>query len=58
MAKKCTSWLWCSHYRQLVHFLAIVQDVPIWNELWRKLNGFPPDYYVPTTASNSKIEKK
>ncbi|NNF02337.1 MAG: HlyD family efflux transporter periplasmic adaptor subunit [Bacteroidia bacterium] len=25
--------------------MALLKDVPIWYELWRKLNGFPPDYY-------------
>jgi len=24
---------------------ALLKDVPIWYELWRQLNGFPPDYY-------------
>lgn len=24
----------------------LLQDVPIWYELWRQINGFPPDYYV------------
>jgi hypothetical protein len=24
---------------------ALLNDVPIWYELWRQLNGFPPDYY-------------
>lgn len=24
---------------------ALLQDVPIWYELWRQLNGFPPDLY-------------
>ena len=38
--------------------IALLQDVPIWYELWRKLNGFPPDYYLPTTAKDLKIEKK
>lgn len=27
--------------------LALLEDVPIWFELWRKLNGFPPNYYQP-----------
>lgn len=27
--------------------IALLNDVPIWYELWRKLNGFPPDYYNP-----------
>ena len=25
--------------------MALLNDVPIWYELWRKINGFPPDYY-------------
>jgi membrane fusion protein, adhesin transport system len=25
---------------------ALLGDVPIWFELWRQLNGFPPDYYT------------
>lgn len=31
--------------------LALLNDVPIWFELWRKLNGFPPDYYQPQTIT-------
>ena len=23
----------------------LLSDVPLWYELWRKLNGFPPDFY-------------
>lgn len=25
--------------------MALLKDVPIWYELWRQLNGFPPDFY-------------
>lgn len=25
--------------------MALLKEVPIWYEIWRKLNGFPPDYY-------------
>lgn len=25
--------------------MMLLSDVPIWYELWRKINGFPPDYY-------------
>ena len=25
--------------------MALLKNVPIWYEIWRKLNGFPPDYY-------------
>ena len=27
--------------------LALLENVPIWFELWRTLNGFPPNYYQP-----------
>jgi hypothetical protein len=25
--------------------MALLKDVQIWYELWRQLNGFPPDLY-------------
>jgi multidrug resistance efflux pump len=36
--------------------LALLEDVPIWFELWRQLNGFPPNYYQPEEgmAQNEK----
>jgi adhesin transport system membrane fusion protein len=27
--------------------MALLEDVPIWFELWRKINGFPPNFYQP-----------
>ena len=27
--------------------LALLDNVPVWFELWRTLNGFPPNYYKP-----------
>lgn len=27
--------------------LALLKDVPVWYELWRNINSFPPDYYTP-----------
>ena len=38
-----------------VNGLAILNDVPIWYEIWRNINGFPPDYYV---VKNTTDEKK
>ncbi|WP_460218960.1 HlyD family secretion protein [Psychroserpens sp. MEBiC05023] len=38
--------------------IALLEDVPIWFELWRKLSGFPPNYYQPESASTSKTVKK
>lgn len=29
--------------------IALLKNVPLWYELWRNVNGFPPDYYKPTT---------
>jgi len=38
--------------------LALLNDVPIWFEIWRKLNGFPPNYYQTDSSENmSKREK-
>jgi len=33
--------------------IALLKDVPVWYELWRNINSFPPDYYKP-----EKEEKK
>ncbi|KQS89263.1 MULTISPECIES: HlyD family secretion protein [Chryseobacterium] len=40
-----------------VQGIAILNDVPIWYELWRNINGFPPDYYEVTNAKSAKDEK-
>jgi len=34
--------------------IALLEDVPIWFELWRQLNGFPPNYYQPEGATQEK----
>jgi hypothetical protein len=31
----------------------LLKTVPVWYELWRILNGFPADFYVPTVEKNS-----
>lgn len=33
--------------------IALLKDVPVWYELWRNINGFPPEYYR-TAASPTK----
>ncbi len=40
--------------------IALLSDVPVWYELWRVLNGFPPDLYknMPGAGSKAKEEKK
>ena len=38
--------------------IALLKDVPVWYELWRNINGFPPDYYKPKgQAENDKTKK-
>jgi multidrug efflux pump subunit AcrA (membrane-fusion protein) len=34
--------------------LALLDDVPIWFEIWRTLNGFPPNFYQPATENTKK----
>ncbi len=37
---------------------ALLNDVPIWYELWRNINGFPADYYVgDKSMSRTNTEK-
>lgn len=31
--------------------IALLEDVPVWYELWRNINGFPPDYYTAETVT-------
>ena len=38
--------------------LALLQDVPIWFEIWRKLNGFPPNYYEKNQQKESTGKTK
>jgi len=40
--------------------IALLEDVPIWYELWRQLNSFPPNYYQPegSTKGKSDLKKK
>lgn len=38
--------------------IALLTNVPVWYELWRQLNGFPPDYYIPNNAEIPKIPIK
>ncbi len=40
-----------------VQGIAILNDVPIWYELWRNVNGFPPDYYEVKTSGDEKAKK-
>lgn len=34
--------------------IALLKDVPVWYELWRNINGFPPDYYKTSPNPNNQ----
>lgn len=38
--------------------MLLLNDVPIWYEMWRQLNGFPPDYYRGTSHKDLIDSKK
>lgn len=38
--------------------IALLNTVPVWFELWRTLNGFPPDYYKNGKEEKPKNAKK
>ena len=37
---------------------ALLNNVPLFYELWRTVNGFPPDFYKTTDVSKKKNNKK
>lgn len=41
-----------------VKSMALLNDVPIWYELWRKINGFPSNYYTPKKETKTDKSKK
>lgn len=41
-----------------VNGFVMLKDVPIWWEIWRQLNGFPPDYLEDILPNEDKKEAK
>jgi multidrug resistance efflux pump len=37
--------------------IVLLKNVPIWYEVWRNINGFPPDYYKLNNKTSKKVEK-
>jgi multidrug resistance efflux pump len=33
--------------------MALLNNVPVWYETWRQINGFPPDFYKPKDSNTS-----
>lgn len=56
------SWPKALRYGAGLRAMILLNDVPIWYELWRQVNGFPPEYYKPKTDKQTgdavKEEKK
>ncbi len=38
--------------------IALLNTVPVWFEIWRVLNGFPPDYYKTNVKSSKETKDK
>jgi multidrug resistance efflux pump len=38
--------------------IALLNDVPVWYEIWRQLNGFPADYYSQEEKDKAASSKK
>ncbi|AXG74215.1 HlyD family efflux transporter periplasmic adaptor subunit [Flavobacterium arcticum] len=38
--------------------IALLDTVPVWYEIWRTLNGFPPNYYKSINGSENTKDKK
>ncbi len=36
----------------------LLKEVPIWYEIWRQLNGFPPDFYKTEKEIKKEIKRK
>jgi multidrug efflux pump subunit AcrA (membrane-fusion protein) len=41
-----------------VQGFALLKNVSIWYELWRQINGFPPEYYKKASSSKPETKKK
>lgn len=38
--------------------MLLLNDVPIWYEIWRQLNGFPPEFYEAQDEKPEEIKRK
>lgn len=36
----------------------LLNDVPLWYEVWRQLNGFPPDFYKENNGEKESVKTK
>lgn len=52
------SWPEALRYGGGTNNMVLLNDVPIWYELWRNINGFPPDFYKTEEAYLMKTKLK
>ncbi|MDT7831752.1 HlyD family efflux transporter periplasmic adaptor subunit [Flavobacteriaceae bacterium S356] len=55
--KQSTAWPEAVRVGSGARTMALLKDVPIWFELWRKLNGFPPNYYESKKTAKNDTKK-
>jgi adhesin transport system membrane fusion protein len=41
-----------------VRGIMLLNDVPVWYEIWRQLNGFPPEYYASSDQTDTQKADK
>ena len=46
-------WPDALRYGAGVNAMILLDEVPIWYELWRQVNGFPPNYYTGSVDKNA-----
>jgi multidrug resistance efflux pump len=51
-------WPELVRYGSGAYGFALLKDVPVWYELWRQLNGFPPDFYIDIQAAEEEAHIK
>jgi adhesin transport system membrane fusion protein len=56
--KKNHVWPKALRYGGGVRAMILLDDVQIWYELWRQVNGFPPNFYVPGEKVGPKKKSK
>jgi len=49
-------WPSALRYGSGLKAMILLNDVPIWYELWRQVNGFPPEYYTPQGGDKAKAD--
>jgi len=41
-----------------VRAFLLLKEVPIWYEIWRQLNGFPPDFYQEDSKKQEELQRQ